>query len=228
MDNRIILALDYTHPDEARKMVEMLGPAIGFYKVGQIMLANGGLEFCKELKDKFGKRVFLDLKLFDIRNTVEKSVRALTEFEFDLLTVHGDPHVVEAAVKGRGDSSTKVLAITILTSLDRMDLDNALYKKGKMENLVRQRAKIAFKAGADGVVSSPREVKLIRGLKVGASKLIVTPGIRPEKAEKNDQKRTLSPREAIQNGSDYLVIGRAITRSPNPLSCVEDIIKTLP
>ena len=107
MDNRLILALDYTHPDEARKMVEKLGPAIGFYKVGQIMLANGGLEFCKELKEQYDKRVFLDLKLFDIGNTVEKAVKALSSFQFDFLTVHGDPYVVEAAVRGRGESSTK-------------------------------------------------------------------------------------------------------------------------
>lgn len=228
MDNRLILALDYTHPDEARKMVEKLGPAIEFYKVGQIMLANGGLEFCKELKEQYGKRVFLDLKLFDIGNTVEKAVMALSEFQFDFLTVHGDPYVVEAAVRGRGESSTKILAITILTSLDREDLDGALYQNGDLDTLVSRRAEIAFEAGADGVISSPREVGLIRGLKYGKSKLIVTPGIRPTNSEKNDQKRTLSPREAILNGSDYLVVGRAITQSPDPMAVLENIVETLP
>ena len=227
MDNRLILALDYAHPDVAREMVEKLGSSIGFYKVGQIMLANGGLEFCKELKDKFGKNVFLDLKLFDISNTVEKSVRALAEYQFDLLTVHGDPYVVEAAVKGRGDSSTKILAVTILTSLDRTDLDRALYQKGELEDLVRKRAEIAFEAGADGVVSSPQEVKLIRSLKCGKLKLIITPGIRPPNSVKNDQKRTQSPREAILNGSNYLVIGRAITQSPDPLACIDEINDSL-
>ncbi len=227
MDNRLIVALDYAHPDEARKMVEKLGSAIGFYKVGQIMLANGGLEFCKELKEKFEKRVFLDLKLFDIRNTVEKSVRALSDFQFDFLTVHGDPYVVEAAVKGRGESSTKILAVTILTSLDRKDLDQALYHKGELADLVRMRAEIAFEAGADGVISSPLEVKLIRNLECGKSKLIVTPGIRPLNSLKNDQKRTQSPREAILNGSNYLVIGRAITQSLDPLACIDEINSTL-
>ncbi len=228
MDNRLIIALDYVLPLEARRMVETLGTAVGFYKVGQIMLANGGLAFCKELKDKYDKRVFLDLKLFDIASTVENSVRALCDLQIDLLTVHGDPYVVEAAVKGRKNSATKILAITILTSLDRKDLDMALYRNGDLQTLVTRRAELAFEAGADGVVSSPQEVSLIRQLKHGKSRLIVTPGIRPSNTNKNDQKRTLSPKKAIQNGADYLVIGRAITQSPDPLSSVEGIIQTLP
>lgn len=228
MDDRLILALDYTLPEDARILVEKLDSAISFYKVGQIMLANGGLQFCKELKEQYGKRVFLDLKLFDIGNTVEKAVRALAAFQLDFLTVHGDPYVVEAAVRGRGESSTKILAITILTSLDREDLDGALYQNGDLDTLVGKRAEIAFGAGADGVISSPREVELIRGLKYGKSKLIVTPGIRPTNSAKDDQKRTLSPREAILAGSDYLVIGRAITQSPDPKAVIANIVETLP
>lgn len=227
MNDRLIVALDYAHSDEARKMVEKLDSAIGFYKIGQIMLANRGLEFCKVLKEVYGKRVFLDLKLFDIPNTIEKCVRALSKFQFDFLTVHGDPYVVEAAVKGRGESSTKIFAVTILTSIDRKDLDRALYQKGDLKDLVRKRAEIAFEAGADGVISSPQEATLIRKLKCGKSKLIVTPGIRPINSSKNDQKRTQSPREAILNGSDYLVIGRAITESPDPLACIDEINTTL-
>src|SRR6056297_2690365 len=163
-DDRLIVALDVPNALAGLAMAERLGDAAGFYKIGLGMLTGGGLALARELKDEYGKRIFLDMKLFDIGATVEAAVRGLAQFDLDFLTVHGDPHVVRAAREGAAGSNTKILAVTILTSLDRDDLDAALIAPGHVRDLVAIRAARAFEEGADGVIASPREAALIRAL----------------------------------------------------------------
>ncbi|WP_172332668.1 orotidine-5'-phosphate decarboxylase, partial [Mangrovicoccus sp. HB161399] len=177
-DDRLIVALDVPNAVAGLELAGKLGPEVGFYKIGLGMLTGGGLALANELKQEHGKRIFLDMKLFDIGATVEAAVRGLAQFDLDFLTVHGDPHVVRAAKEGAAGSATKILAVTILTSLDRGDLDDALIQDGPVEELVLERAARAFGAGADGVIASPQEAALIRGLPEADGRLIVTPGVR--------------------------------------------------
>jgi orotidine-5'-phosphate decarboxylase len=156
------------------------------------------------------------MKLFDIGATVEAAVRGLAQYDLDFLTVHGDPHVVRAAKEGASGKDLKILAVTILTSLDRADLDAALICPGDMAEIVGERAARAFAAGADGVIASPHEAALIRALPEAAGKLIVTPGVRPSGSDLGDQKRVATPAEAIANGADHVVVGRPIWAAPDP------------
>ncbi|MCY3880175.1 MAG: orotidine-5'-phosphate decarboxylase [Rhodobacteraceae bacterium] len=227
-DHRLILALDLPGTDAARGMVEKLGESVGFYKIGLGLLTAGGLQLAHELKHRHQKRVFLDLKLFDISTTVREAVKGVTELAPDFLTVHGDPHVVSAAVEGRGSAPTKLLAVTILTSLDRSDLDRSLIAPGRIQELSIRRAEHAFDCGADGVICSPLEAAAIRALPSGAGKLIVTPGTRPQGAGQNDQRRIATPEEAIRNGADHFVIGRPVTQSADPGATVRSILQALP
>lgn len=229
MSDRLIVALDpprVPHAVAGEMLVDQLGDAVSFYKIGLGMLTTGGLALAMELK-KRNKRVFLDMKLFDISATVEAAVRGLTGFDIDFLTVHGDPHVVEAAVAGRGATGTKILAVTILTSLDRTDLDNSLLIPGTPADLVVQRASRALKAGADGVIASPQEAAAIRALPEATGKLIVTPGVRPAGSAANDQKRTATPAEAITAGADHIVVGRPVTGANDPAAAARAILATL-
>ncbi len=226
-DDRIIVALDLPNLIECEAMVEKLGDSVGFYKIGLGMLCQGGLGLAIELKNQ-GKRVFLDMKFFDIGATVEKAVRGVAQYDLDFLTVHGDPYVVRAAVDGRGDSPMKILAVTFLTSLNRADLDEALIQNGAIETLVVDRARRAFEAGADGVIASPHEAAAIRDLPEAKGKLIITPGVRPLGADNNDQKRIATPVQAIQNGANHIVIGRPILRATDPRDAVLKIIEELP
>ena len=209
------------------KMAEQLGDTVSFYKIGLGMLTGGGLALANELKAEFGKRIFLDMKLFDISATVENAVRGLAQFDLDFLTVHGDPHVVRAAKEGSAGKELKILAVTILTSLDRTDLDGALIKPGSITNLVVERAVKAFDAGADGVIASPHEATLIRALPESKGKLIVTPGVRPAGAALGDQKRVATPAEAIANGADHVVVGRPIWKAPSPRAAALAILAEL-
>ncbi|WP_101068344.1 orotidine-5'-phosphate decarboxylase [Roseovarius salinarum] len=227
-DDRLIVALDLPNALEGLQLAETLGDAVSFYKVGLGMLTGGGLALASELKDEHGKRVFLDLKLFDIGATVEKAVRGLAQFDMDFLTVHGDPHVVRAAREGAAAGNTKILAVTILTSLDRADLDAGLIKPGDMPELVRERAQRAFEAGAHGVIASPQEAAMIRLLPEAEGRLIVTPGVRPEGADKGDQKRVATPAQAIRDGADHIVVGRPIWAAPDPRLAARDILASLP
>ncbi len=226
-DNRLIVALDLPNLIECEAMVEKLGDSVSFYKIGLGMLCQGGLGLAIELKNQ-GKRVFLDMKFFDIGATVEKAVRGVAQYDLDFLTVHGDPYVVRAAVDGRGDSPMKILAVTFLTSLNRADLDEALIQNGAIETLVVDRARRAFLAGADGVIASPHEAAAIRALPEAKGKLIITPGVRPLGADNNDQKRIATPKEAIQNGANHIVIGRPILNADNPRDAVLKILEDLP
>lgn len=225
-DHRLIVALDpplIPHAHAGEEAVDRIGPQVGFYKIGLGMLTGGGLALANELK-KRGKRVFLDMKLFDISATVRAAVGGLAQFEPDFLTVHGDPHVVRAAVAGRGGAPTKILAVTILTSLDRADLDAAMTIAGAPADIVVERARRALEAGADGVIASPQEAAAIRALPAAAGRLIVTPGVRPAGADKGDQKRTATPAEALAAGADHIVVGRPITGAPDPAAAARAVL----
>jgi len=226
-DDRLIVAMDVPNAIDGLKMAEELGDAVSFYKIGLGMLTGGGLALANELKAEFGKRIFLDMKLFDIGATVEHAVRGLAQFDLDFLTVHGDPHVVHAAKEGSAGKELKILAVTILTSLDRADLDGALIKSGSIANLVVERAGKAFDAGADGVIASPHEATLIRALPEAKGKLIVTPGVRPLGAALGDQKRVATPAQAVANGADHVVVGRPIWKAPSPRAAALAILAEL-
>ena len=226
-DDRLIVAMDVPNAIDGLKMAEQLGDAVSFYKIGLGMLTGGGLALANELIAVFGKRIFLDMKLFDIGATVEHAVRGLAQFDLDFLTVHGDPHVVHAAKEGSAGKELKILAVTILTSLDRTDLDGALIKSGLIADLVVERAGKAFDAGADGVIASPQEAALIRALPEAKGKLIVTPGVRPAGAALGDQKRVATPAQAVANGADHVVVGRPIWKSPSPRAAALAILAEL-
>ncbi|WIY27064.1 orotidine-5'-phosphate decarboxylase [Parasedimentitalea psychrophila] len=215
-DDRLIVAMDVPNAVQGLQLAEQLGDAVSFYKIGLGMLTGGGLALANELKHEMGKRIFLDMKLFDIGATVEKAVRGLAQFDLDFLTVHGDPYVVSAAKQGAAGSDMKILAVTILTSLDRQDLDGALIKDGAIKDLVLERAGNAFAAGADGVIASPQEAAVIRALPEAEGRLIVTPGVRPAGADLGDQKRVATPASAIADGVDHIVVGRPIWQAKDP------------
>lgn len=226
-DDRLIVALDVPDALSALDLVRRIGPGVGFYKIGLGMLTGGGLALAQELKVEHDKRVFMDLKLFDIGATIEAAVRGLARFDLDFLTVQGDPHVVRAACEGAAGSGLKILAVTILTSLDRADLDEALITPGALPDLVAIRAARAFEAGAHGVIASPQEAALIRALPEAAGRLIVTPGVRPAGAAADDQKRTASPAGAIRAGADHIVIGRPVWQAPDPRAAAEAVLAEL-
>lgn len=223
-DDRLIVALDVPNALEGLALAQKLGDTVSFYKIGLGMLTSGGLALANELKDEHGKKIFMDLKLFDIGATVENAVRGLAQFDLDFLTVHGDPHVVRAAQEGKGTKDMKILAVTILTSLDRADLDASCYKEGEVQSLVLERAAKAMEAGADGVIASPQEAALIRALPEAEGKLIVTPGVRPVGAALGDQKRIATPAQAIADGVDHIVVGRPVWTAPNPRQAALDIL----
>ena len=223
-DDRLIVALDVPNALAGLELANRLGDAVGFYKIGLGMLTGGGLALANELKSDHGKRIFLDMKLFDIGATVEAAVRGLAQFDLDFLTVHGDPHVVRAAKEGASGSDMKILAVTILTSLDRTDLDAAMIRDGAIPDLVVERASRAFEAGADGVIASPQEAAMIRSLPQSQGRLIVTPGVRPAGADLGDQKRVTTPAEAIRDGVDHIVVGRPVWTAPDPRAAAQMIL----
>jgi orotidine-5'-phosphate decarboxylase len=227
-DDRLIVALDVPDALAGLALAEKLGDAVSFYKIGLGMLTGGGLGLANELKQEHGKRIFLDMKLFDIGATVENAVRGLAQFDLDFLTVHGDPKVVRAAKEGASGKDLKILAVTILTSLDRADLDANLIKPGAMQDLVTERAKRALAAGADGVIASPQEAAVIRALPEAKGRLIVTPGVRPTGSDAGDQKRIATPAKAITNGADHIVVGRPIWQAPDPRQATQAILACLP
>lgn len=226
-DDRLIVALDVPNAVDGLNLASQLGDAVSFYKIGLGMLTGGGLAFARELKDEHGKRIFLDMKLFDIGATIEAAVRGLAQFNLDFLTVHGDPHVVRAARDGASGSETKILAVTVLTSLDRADLDAAQIKPGSIPDLVTERAARAFEAGAHGVITSPQEAALVRALPEAEGRLIVTPGVRPAGTALGDQKRVTTPAQALAAGADHVVVGRPIHRAADPRDAALAIVSEL-
>jgi orotidine-5'-phosphate decarboxylase len=221
---RLIIALDLPSIDEARSLVERVGDAGAFYKIGYQLALAGGLPFAGELI-RSGKQVFLDLKLHDIGNTVEAGVRSLARTGASLLTVHAYPQTMRAAVRGKAGSDLKILAVTVLTSYEDADLAEAGYALGSAD-LVARRAAQARDLGIDGIVCAPTEAHRVREL-VGPERLVVTPGIRPAGANVGDQKRVLAPADAIRAGASHLVVGRPIAGAPDPRAAVEQILEEI-
>lgn len=226
-DDRLIVALDVPNLIQGMALVDRLGDSVSFYKIGLGMLTGGGLALANELKQERGKRVFLDMKLFDIGAVIEAAVRGLAQYDLDFLTVHGDPQVVRAAAEGKAGSDMKILAVTVLTSLDRADLDANLIKAGDIAQITLERAARALEAGADGVIASPQEAAMIRALPQARGKLIVTPGVRPAGAAQGDQKRIATPAQAIADGADHIVVGRPIWQADDPAAAARAIVAGL-
>lgn len=213
-DPRLIVPLDFPTMDEARAAVAALGETVSFYKVGlELFAAGGGMTLARELKAA-GKQVFLDWKLHDIGTTVQRAAAVLADSGCDFLTVHGEPQVMEAAVRGKGRSSLKILAVTVLTSLSDGDLGEMGFSE-TARSLVERRIHQALKAGCDGVIASPHEAELARAIG-GKGFLVVTPGVRPDWSAKNDQARAATPADALKAGASHLVVGRPITAANDP------------
>lgn len=226
-DDRLILAMDVPNALAGLELAKTLGDSVSFYKIGLGMLTGGGLALADELKQEHGKRIFLDMKFFDISATVEAAVRGIAQYDLDFLTVHGDPYVVRAAKEGAAGSNLKILAVTVLTSLNRSDLDASCIKEGSVGDLVVERAVNALEAGADGVIASPQEAAEIRKLSEAEGKLIVTPGVRPSGAALNDQKRVMTPAEAVRAGVDHIVVGRPIWQSSDPAAAARRVVEEM-
>ena len=219
--DRLIVALDLPSIETAQALVSRLGNAVSFYKIGYQLGYAGGLAFARELIED-GKQIFLDLKLHDIGNTVEKGVAAAGKLGAIFLTVHGYPQTMKAAVAGKAGSKLKLLAVTVLTSYDDKDLAEAGYAFN-VRDLAARRARQAREAGVDGLVCSPEEAANLRAI-LGDQMLLVTPGIRPAGSASGDQKRIMTPAKAITAGADYLVVGRPITEAADPRAAAEQIV----
>jgi orotidine-5'-phosphate decarboxylase len=219
--DRLIVALDLASVDEAQRLVERLGDAVSFYKIGYQLAYAGGLPFAERLVTA-GKKVFLDLKLHDIGNTVTEGVRSVASLGATFLTVHAYPQTMRAAVDGKAGSPLKILAVTVLTSYDDADAAEAGYA-GSLADLVERRAAQARDLGIDGIVCAATEAARVRAI-VGPDRLIVTPGIRPSGSSTGDQKRIVTPAMAIRAGADYLVVGRPVTAAEDPRAVAEAIV----
>lgn len=218
---RLIVALDLPSVEAAEAMVARLGDTVAFYKIGYQLAFAGGLPLARALAQA-GKQVFLDLKLHDIANTVARGVESIARLGATFLTVHAYPQTMRAALEGKAGSSLKLLAVTVLTSYDDIDLHEAGYALG-MDELVADRAKRAHDLGFDGIVCSAAESSALR-LLVGNDMVLVTPGIRPAGSAHADQKRVVTPANAIAAGADYLVVGRPITAASDPPAVAAAII----
>jgi orotidine-5'-phosphate decarboxylase len=221
-DPRLILPLDLPTRAEAEALVDRLGDAISFHKIGLQLLATEGMALARDLKAR-GHQVFLDWKLHDIGATVEKAAAAIAGAGVcDFLTVHAEPQVMTAAVRGRAGAKTRILGVTVLTSLTEQDLKDLGYGLG-VEALVERRIRQALDAGIDGVVASPQEAALARRIG-GPDFLVVTPGIRPEGAGKDDQARAATPAAALRAGASHLVCGRPIAGADDPRAAALRIV----
>jgi orotidine-5'-phosphate decarboxylase len=224
-EERLVVALDYATSAEAWSMVRKLGDDVSFYKIGLELAFSGGIELGKELV-QIKKKVFFDMKLLDIGNTVEKAVRNAGKLGFEFITVHGlDRKTMDAAVRGKKDSNIRLLAVTVLTNLDQYDLDEQGIRETSSALVVR-RAQMALDAGFDGVIASGHEAEAIRRstIKRKSNFIIKTPGIRPTGSSHGDQNRVMTPTAAIEAGADYLVVGRPIIESSDPAATARSII----
>lgn len=218
---RLIVALDVPSVSEAERLVARVGDAACFYKIGYQLAYAGGLSFAQELV-RSGRKVFLDLKLHDIGNTVGKGVESVVKLGVTFLTVHAYPQTMSAALEARRGSPLKIIAVTILTSYNDDDVTAAGYA-GTLVEQVRRKAGQARDLGIDGLVCSAEEAAMLREV-IGPERLLVTPGIRPAGAATGDQKRIMTPLAAIRAGADHLVVGRPITESPDPKAVAEAIV----
>jgi orotidine-5'-phosphate decarboxylase len=218
---RLIVALDVPTVAAAEAVIARLGDSVTFYKIGYQLAYAGGLPLVRRLSDA-GKKVFADLKLHDIGNTVARGVESVAALGATFLTVHAYPQTMKAAVEGRAGSSLKILAVTVLTSYDDGDLHAAGYRLG-VSDLVEARAQQAQVLGVDGLVCSPEEAASLRKI-VGHRMNLVTPGVRPAGASAGDQKRIMTPARAIAAGADYLVVGRPVLEAPDPKAAADAIV----
>lgn len=222
--DRIIVALDVPDLDEARALIAKLGDSVGVYKIGLELIFAGGLTLARALVDD-GKRVFLDAKLLDIEATVERATAVIAKTGAHFLTVHAtDLKTLNAAVRGRGDSGLKLLGVTVLTNLDRADLSEQGIEMPPLA-LVQERARLSQDAGLDGIVASGKEAAALRERL--RNFLIVTPGIRQQGADAQDQARVVTPKTAVESGADYLVVGRPITRADDPRAAAQAIAEEI-
>lgn len=219
--DRLIVPLDVATVMEAEAMVETLGDTVSFYKIGHQLAFAGGLNFIRELRD-MGKQIFLDMKLLDIDNTIEKGVENIVKMGVQMTTLHAYPNAMKAAVKAAQGSDLCLLGVTVLTSMDDADLKNAGYAH-KATDLVLKRAQQASDLGMGGVVASAQESASIRKI-IDPKMAIVTPGIRPAGSDVGDQKRIMTPADAIKAGSTHLVVGRPITAADDPKKSAQNII----
>jgi orotidine-5'-phosphate decarboxylase len=222
--DRLIVGLDIPTIAEAEKMVAALGDTVSFYKIGYQLVFAGGLEFARDLA-RDGKQVFLDMKLLDIDNTVAKGVENIAKMGMTMLTLHAYPKAMRAAVEAAKGSDLCLLGVTVLTSMDAADVTEAGYAQTP-EQLVRTRAAQAREAGMGGIVCSAEESRAVREV-VGSGMAIVTPGIRPKGADAGDQKRVVTPGDALRNGSTHLVVGRPIVAASDPKAAAEAILKEM-
>jgi orotidine-5'-phosphate decarboxylase len=223
-NERLIVALDVPNAEEAKGLVEKLGSAVSFYKIGLELFTAGGYFEMLEWLVKRGNKVFVDLKFFDVPETVRAAVRGLRNRGVTFVTVHGNQAMLEAA--GRDKGELKILAVTVLTSLDRGDLDDLGFDCD-VERLVLSRARRALQAGCDGVISSGLEAPALKR-ELGSRLLVVTPGIRPvDNRPVDDQKRTVDVAQAFANGADYIVVGRPIRQASDPRAAADAIQKTI-
>ena len=225
-DPRLICPLDMPTRGDAEAMVERIGDAVSFYKVGLELLATDGMAFAKDLRRR-GRQVFADWKLHDIGNQVERAAAAIASANAaDLLTVHAEPQVMTAAVKGRGGARyMKILGVTVMTSLSEDDLKDMGYGLG-VEALVERRIRQAIDCGVDGVIASPHEAAMARKIG-GPNFLVVTPGVRPAWSAKNDQARAATPAEALKAGATHLVCGRPITGANDPRAAAQQVVEEM-
>ncbi len=221
LSDRLIVALDFPSVSAAEAMVWQLGDAVSFYKIGLELTIAGGLDLAADLIGA-GKKVFLDLKLHDIGQTVERATAAAAERGVTLLTVHAYPQTLAAAARGARGSALKVLGVTVLTSYDAQDLSAAGYAYG-VEDMVRRRAEQARDAGVAGVICAPTDAAMVRGL-LGPDRLVVTPGVRPAGADVGDQKRIATPADAMRAGANAIVVGRPITAAADPAGVAQAIL----
>ncbi len=219
--DRLIVPLDVPTVMEAEAMVETLGDTVSFYKIGHQLAFAGGLNFIRELHD-MGKQIFLDMKLLDIDNTIEKGVENIVKMGVQMTTIHAYPNTMKAAVKAAKGSDLCLLGVTVMTSLDDEDLKNAGYGY-EAKDLVLKRAQQASGLGMGGVVASAQESAGIRKT-IKSNMAIVTPGIRPSGSDIGDQKRIMTPADAIKAGSTHLVVGRPITQAANPKLSAQSVI----
>ena len=222
--DRMIVALDVADTDKAEALVKTLGDAVSFYKIGMELVYGGGLLFARDLAAS-GKKVFLDLKLHDITNTVKKAAAQVSRLGMSYLTVHAFPQTMKAALEATQGTGTKILGVTVMTSYDDADLAAAGYKMG-VKDLVALRAQQAKDIGIGGLILSAEEVVAMRKL-VGSQLDLVTPGIRPAGSAVGDQKRVMTPGEAIQAGATRLVIGRPITEAADPKAAADAIVRDI-
>ena len=226
--DKLIVAIDTPTMEDARALVQALKGSVGTFKIGLGLVPIGGIELARELIAE-GEKVFLDMKLFDIHQTVLEATARIAELGVHILTLQGDPHVVRAAVAGRAEGANndtlKLFGVTVLTSLDQTDIDEIGFRE-PVANLTLRRAQAIASAGADGVIASGKEARSIKQATDGKLK-IITPGIRSAGVGAQDQKRVMTPRDALEAGADHLVIGRQITQSPSPRAAAVALLEEI-